>query len=834
MKFILGLVISLFAFFHLGAQNGLDLDYQNPKTYEVGGIEVVGAQYSDANALRSISGLKLGSTIRVPGAEIPRAIKRLYNLHLFEDVQFHIDRIESETIFLRLIVKERSRYSRHSFEGVKKQKHEDLNSAIEPFLVKGSIVTENDKNNAIKAIKDFFKENGYLDASVEIEEKVDESRANNIRLVFKIDEGDKVKIKNINFIGNEEIVERKLRKKMKNTKMKRAFLKKSVFLAADYEEDLESVVLFANNNGFRDARILGDSIWRDEKGLLNIDIFFEEGNRYYFGDIEWKGNTIYEDNALDRILGIKKGDVYNRELLDSRLTYNAVDGRDVSSLYLDNGYLFFRIDPIEKAIRQDTIDLEMRIFEGPQATIDRVEIKGNDKTHEHVIRRELRTRPSQKFSRSDIIRSQREIVNLGYFNPESLGINTPVNAEKGTVDIIYELEEKSSDQLELSAGWGAGQVIGTIGMSFNNFSLRNILSKEAWQPVPQGDGQRLSIRGQSNGEFYRSLNFSFTEPWLGGKKPTSLSVAAFSTLNDFNPGSTTNPNKLRIFRTTVGLSTRLRWPDDNFIISTNLNFTTYKLDGWQRGLFFNNRGEPVTDGNFNNQSFTVRLARNSVNNPLFPTEGSLISLTSEFTLPHSKWFRNIDDYSVVDDQTRYRWLEYHKWRLDFEWYTTLVGKLVLKTSTKMGFVGTYNRQIGISPFERFILQKDPLQQGGNFNGVVGADIFILRGYEQNQILNEGEALPIINKMNMELRFPVSANPQSTIYVLAFAEGAKTFDRFKDFTPFDFQRSVGIGARVFLPMFGLLGLDYGVGLDQNIPDIGLQNGTFNFYLGFEPD
>lgn len=835
MKHVLALIAVWVMGFSLSAQEGIDLNYQDPQAYEIGGIEVEGAQYSDANALRSISGLKLGSTIRIPGAEIPRAIKRLYNLRLFNDVQFYVDRIEGQTIFLTLRIVERSRYSRHSFEGVKKQKHEDLNSAIESFLIKGSIVTENDKNNAKQAIKDYFKESGYLDAKVEVEEKIDENRENNVRLIFKIDQGEKVKIRRIRFFGNKEILEKKLRKKMKNTKMKRALLKKSVFLASDYQEDLDALIVFANNNGFRDARISGDSIWRDEDGLMNIDIFFEEGNRYYFGDIEWKGNTIYDDAALDRILGIQKGDIYNKELLDSRLTYNAVDGRDVSSLYLDNGYLFFRIDPIEKAIHGDTIDLEMRIFEGPQATIDRVEIKGNDKTHEHVIRRELRTKPSNKFSRSDIIRSQREIINLGYFNPESLGISTPVNAEKGTVDIIYELEEKSSDQLELSAGWGAGRIIGTIGVSFNNFSLRNFFTKEAWQPVPQGDGQRLSIRGQSNGDFFRSLNFSFTEPWLGGKKPTALNVAAFSTLNDFRPGNKDNPNRLKILRATVGISTRLRWPDDNFIFSSNVNFTTYQLDGWDRGLFLNSEGQPVTDGDFYNQSFLLRLARNSVNSPLFPTEGSLISLTSEFTMPHSKWFRNIDDYSDVSDDVKYRWLEYHKWRFDFDWYSTLVGKLVLKTSMKMGFVGAYDRTIGISPFERFILQKDPLQQGGNFSGVVGADIFILRGYEQNEIENEGKALPIINKVNMELRFPVSTNPQSTIYLLAFMEGAKTFNRFREFTPFDFQRSVGAGVRIFLPMFGLLGVDYGIGLDPvSGADVGIKTGTINFYLGFEPD
>lgn len=835
MKFYL-IIIILALSAHLGAQTmgEIQMDYNDPKVYEIGGIEVSGARYSDPNALISISGLKIGTTVKIPGAEIPRAIKRIYDLHLFENVEVIQERLEDGVIFLRMNIQERSRYSRHSFEGVKKQKHEDLNDAVKAFLVKGSIVTDNDKRNAKNEVLEYFAEKGFLDATVEIEELQDEDRANSVRLVFKINKGPKVKINSIRFLGNNSITERKLLKQMKETKMKKALFKKSVFQRPLYEDDLDKVIIFANNNGYRDARILGDSIWRNTEGELNIDIDFYEGAQYHFGNITWKGNSIYDDETLERILGIVKGDIYNKELLESRLSYNIEGGRDVTSLYMDNGYLFFRIDPIEKAIYGDTIDLEMRIFEGPQATIDRVEIRGNTKTHEHVIRRELRTKPSAKFSRSDIIRSQRELVNLGYFNPENLGINTPVNPEAGTVDIIYDLEEKSNDQLELSAGWGAGRIIGTIGVSFNNFSVRNILDKSSWQPVPQGDGQRLSVRGQTTGEFFRSVNVSFNEPWLGGKKPTALNVAAFLTQFNQNPGDPVNPEKLNISRVTVGLSTRLRWPDDNFILSTSVNFGTYNLEGWRQGLFTTDDGLNVTDGNYYNQSFTVRLARNSVNNPLFPTEGSLISLSSEFTLPHSRWFRDLDNYSELTVQERYKWVEYHKWRADFDWYTTLVGKIVLKTSMKMGFVGTYDKNLGTSPFERFILQKDPLQQGNFQANNIGADLFILRGYELNQIDDGGTAQPFLNKMNMELRFPVTLKPQSTIYLLAFAEGARTFRRFKDFTPFDLQRSVGAGVRVFLPMFGLLGIDYGIPLDTRGKIDGIQSGTINFYLGFEPD
>ncbi|HKK88357.1 MAG TPA: outer membrane protein assembly factor BamA [Saprospiraceae bacterium] len=811
-------------------------DYQNPKIYEIGNIKVEGARYSDDQALISISGLSVGSTVKIPGQEIPRAIKKIFDLHLFENVEVLIDNVIGETVFLIIRVKERSRYSRHGYTGVKKNKHEDLNELVRNYLIKGSVVTENDKTNAANAIKGFFVEKGFLDTEVTVEELKDERRPNNVRLVFDIDQGDKVKIKEIAFEGNELLTDKKLRKQMKNTKQKSALFKKSVLIEDDYEEDKGAIIYYANNVGFRDARILNDSIYRDEKGEVHLLIDMYEGPRYYFGNITWKGNTIYDDDALQRILGIEKGDVYNKELLDTRLSYNAIDGRDVTSVYMDNGYLFFRIDPIEKAIRGDTIDLEMRIFEGPQATIDRVEIQGNTKTHEHVIRRELRTKPSKKFSRSDIIRSQRELVNLGYFNPENLGINTPVNPEKGTVDIIYSLEEKSSDQLELSAGWGGGRVLGTLGVAFNNFSLRNFFSKETWQPVPQGDGQRLSLRGQTNGQFFRSLNMSFTEPWLGGKKPNSFSLGMFITQFFYDPQNEVTPNKFTMYQATAGLSTRLRWPDDNFILSGNITFTNYQLDEWQQGTFRLPDGSALQNGNYYNQSFKVTFARNSVNSPLFPTDGTLISLSSEFTLPISLMFGGDKDYAELTPQERFRWLEYHKWRFDFDWYTTLVGKLVFKASAKMGFLGFYNRDIGVGPFERFQLQQNPLQ-GNNFNQqFTGLDLFMLRGYEDFNIANNEFPSPILNKMNMELRFPVSTNPQSTIYILTFLEGARTFNRFRDFTPFDLQRSFGAGVRVFLPMFGLLGFDYGIGLDPvngQQPE-GIQGGVFNFYLGFEPD
>ena len=539
------------------------------------------------------------------------------------------------------------------------------------------------------------------------------------------------------------------------------------------------------------------------------------------------------------MLGIEKGDVYNQEMLETRLSFS-MDGRDVSTLYMDNGYLFFQVDPIETSIVDDSIDLEIRIFEGPQATIDRVIIKGNDRTHEHVIRRELRTQPGQKFSRTDIIRSQREIINLGYFNPESLGINTPVNPQRGTVDIEYVVEEKPSDQLELSAGW-AGQgrgVIGTLGVSFNNFSLRNIFNKESWSPLPQGDGQKLSLRLQTNGKFYQSYNLSFTEPWLGGKKPNSFTVSGFYNKFAYGEKSFSNYQKFEIYGGAVTLGTRLKFPDDNFISQTTLTLQTLSLQNWSRGLFITDDGTIVTDGNYYNFSITESITRSTISDPLFPTSGSRFTLSVQLTPPYSLF--NNKDYSDVTVQEKFEYLEYHKWRFTAEWYTSIIGKLVLKVGAKIGMIGAYNPEIGISPFERFQIGGDGFANQ-QFGGYTGIDLIALRGYEVNDIAANTYrgitvATPLFNKFTMELRYPISLNPSSTIYVLSFFEGGNSYRNFRDYNPFDLYRVVGAGLRVFLPMFGTLGFDYGFGFDK--PDTGgsiFDNyGRFSIILGFEPE
>lgn len=809
------------------------LDYGAPQDYEVGSIRVTGNQFTDERALISIAGIKVGDKIRIPGEDIPKAIKKLWKLRLFTNIEISIEDRIGDVVKLVLEVEELPRLARYSYEGVKKSKHTDLNDAVANHLLKGGIVTENVKVNAQNAIKDYFVGKGYLNATVQVREQPDSILNNAVRLVFEIDRGARVKIGDIVFQGNEHVKDRKLRKQMKNTKWKKRIFATSKLIRDEYETDKEAIITYYNNIGYRDAQIVRDSIFYTPDGKdIVVAMKIDEGRRYYFRDIVWKGNSIYSNEQLAEVLGISTGDVYNEELLNTRINFSQ-EGRDINSLYMDNGYLFFRATPSEVAIDGDSIDLEIRLFEGPQATIDRVTIQGNDRTHEHVIRRELRTKPGAKFSRSDIIRSQREIINLGYFNQENLGINTPVNAQRGTVDIEYTVEEKPSDQLELSAGWGGfNGVIGTLGVTFNNFSIRNIFKPEAWSPLPQGDGQRLSLRAQTNGRFYQSYNFSFTEPWLGGKKPNSFTIGAYHTL--FSNGrdrESPQYSGLAITGVSVGLGTRLRWPDDFFVSNTTISLQRIALSN--RTGFSLDNGQPVTDGDYNNFNINQTISRNSIDAPIFPTTGSRISLSVQLTPPYSLFTdKNYEDLSI---QERFRYLEYHKWNIRAEWYTSLVGKFVLKSSAKIGILGTYNSAVGLSPFERFELGGDGIT---NFAGIQGKDIISLRGYEVNDlpVNQQYDGAAAYNKFALELRYPFSLNPMSTIYALAFVEGGNAWISMKDYNPFELRRSAGLGLRVFLPMFGTLGFDYGFGFDRDLDPSAkwTDYGNFNIILGFEPE
>ena len=833
------------------------LDYTEPADYEIGGVEVTGNTFSDATAIKSIAGLQVGETVRIPGPEITRAVKALMRLRLFTDVQVRLVRTVDDVAFLELAISEQPRLSTYRYRGVKKKYHEDLNERLEETLVKGGIVNENLKRNTVNKINAFFEEKGFLDSEVTIDEREDSLRANAVVLTIDIERGPRVKIDELEFVGNDNVKDRKLRRKMKETRRKRRLFASSKFIPAKYAADKSGLIDYYNTIGYRDAVIVRDSLWRESDGDLAIEIEISEGQRYYFRDIAFKGNVIYTDKQLNDVLGIKRGDVYNRDLLAERLSFSP-DGRDISSLYLDDGYLFFRADPIETAVAGDSIDLEIRINEGPQATVDNVVIEGNDRTHEHVIRRELRVRPGDKFSRSDLIRSQREIIALGFFDPEALDIQTPVNPQRGTVDVVFRVQEKANDQLELSMGYGGRGfgIFGTVGVSFNNFSVRRAIEGGAWRPYPTGDAQRLSLRLQANGRQFFSTTASFTEPWLGGKRPTSLNTSLNYSRFGANPFLQTNrenESKFEIYSANASIGTRLSWPDDNFVASTGVRAQYYALNNFSQtggggsGLFVTDDGERVFNGNFTNIAAEVTIARSSIADPIFPRNGSNFALNIRATLPYSRLGRDVGPETSLEE--RYKYVEYHRWNFTAEWYKNLFAKLVVKTSAKMGFLGTYNQELGISPFERF-------QLGGNgINNAqvarnVGTDIISARGYDipdyENNILVPGTNLTsptaIYNKLGVELRYPISLNPNATFFALVFAEGSNAWRSTRDYNPFDLKRSAGGGIRVFLPMFGTLGFDYGLGFDNIGPD-GLINGEkptlqnlgrMNIILGFEPE
>ncbi len=841
-KIFLCYITLILSSLNLFSQQETFVDYNN-KSYEIGSIKVSGNDFSDEKTIIGISGLRQGQKISIPGPEIPNAIKAIYKQRLFSQVEIVMSHQVADVISLEIKVFEKPRYSTHSFKGVKKSDHEDLNTIVANHLPKNSVFTNEIKEALSKSLESHYYEDGYLDARVIIHELADDKKTNAVKLLIEIIRGDRIKISNILFTGNKEVSARKLRRQMKDTKRNRKIFSKSRFEEDKYEQDKENIINYYNTVGFRNASILSDSIWRTSSGRLMIHITLNEGNRFYFRDISIKGNSLYTDQHIKNVLGIQKGDIYNQELLQRRLSF-AQDGRDVSSLYMDEGYLFFRAEPVEKAIQNDSVDIEIRITEGPPATIDKVIVKGNTRTNEHVIRRELRTRPGQKFSRSDIIRSQRAIMALGYFNPESLGINTPVNPRRGTVDIEYAVEERPSDQLELSAGYSAYGIIGTLGVIFNNFSTRNFFKKESWRPLPQGDGQKLSLRAQTNGKFYQSYNASFTEPWLGGSRPTSLTIGGvYSYISNT---LTSTDGFLSITRLSGTLGTQLTKPDDNFGVSATINLERIRLNDY---LGFYAGREGIENGDFYNISFKPTIIRSTVSDPLFPRSGSRLSLSLQLTPPYSL-FRNNWNPDSVSLNERFRWVEYHKWRFDGEWYVNLVDKLVLSFKAKVGILGYYNSKLKVPPFERFVLGGDGLNNQ-SFT-VTGRDIFSLRGYEvedvkaktvQDRILqNNGQGNPedatIFNKFTMELRYPLSLNPSATIYGTLWAQGGNSWYSFKEYNPFDLKRSVGVGLRVFLPMFGLLGFDYGVGFDKpwlNPATTSWKDyAKFSLIIGFEPE
>ena len=870
------------------------LNAKTPKPYTIAGITVTGNKGFDGNLIISISGLAVGDKVQLPGSDLfSKAITKLWKQNLIADVAIYFTRLEGKNLYVEIAITERPRLADFKFNGIKKGEKDDL--ATKSGLVKDRVVTDNMKMFAMDAIKKFFADKGYRNIKTTVKEEKSPSSANAIVLNFNIDKGNKVKVNSIGFSGNENIDDQKLKKQMKGTHEMTRFtlyppkstspfgdssthptfekylqdygylsltqtkayldpwLRFKLFSSAKfnpgkYDEDKEHILDYYNSQGFRDANIVEDAKVPNTQGNLDVYIKVNEGHKYYFGDMVWRGNTKYSDSVLNLLLGIHKGDTYNLELLNKRLgkQMTADGGADIGSLYMDDGYLFFKVDPIETSVYNDTINFEIRMQEGPQATIGKVEISGNEKTKDYVVRRELRTIPGEKFSRQDVIRTQRELGQLGFFNPEKISPNIVPNSDNGTVDINWGVEEKSNDQLELSAGFGGGiGLTGTLGITFNNFSIDNIFNKKTWDPLPSGSGQKLSARVQSNGRAYRSYNLSFTEPWLGGKKRNSFSVSLYNTkyANAYNSfgqycNSCGDSSYLKTIGAGVSLGKQLKWPDDYFTFVTSLNVQQYKLKNYA------NIFKGISNGTSTNISLKLALARNATQgNPIFPTGGSNFLVSGQFTLPYSA-------LGLVNETANpYRWPEFHKWRFNGDYYVPLGlargadknKQFILKASAKFGFIGRYNKKLGISPFERFQLGDAGLSN--NF-AILGYDIIAHRGYPvyntSDPKVNPDNVTPsefftIFNKYTVELRYPFSTNPSSTIYGLAFYEAANGWYDFKDYNPFKLRRSVGVGMRFFLPMFGLLGFDYGLGIDRIQPGVPIKNAfKFTFMLGQEPE
>ncbi len=828
-QYIIILQLLIFFPFTITAQNVLtgdqiEVNYNSPRDYIIGGISVSGINYMDENVIVMVSGLTVGQNITIPGEDIAKAIDNIWKQNLFTDVAIGISSIQGDRVFLDIALKERPRISQFEFNGIKKADITKLEDELN--LVRGDVVTENLLMQSKNIIKDYYIDKGFLKPEVVVEQVPDTARTNSLLLEFNIERGERTKIDEVVIKGNEVLNDRQIKKLMKNTREKslRFLFNSSKFIQEEFAEDKQMVIERYNELGKRDAQIIKDSIYFVEEDRIVLELQIDEGNTYYFRNIDWVGNTVYPDEVLDEVLGLSTGDIYNQTLLEKNLFMN-MEGIDVSSLYLDDGYLFFNVSPTEVNVTNDSIDLELRIYEGEQAEISRVTVRGNSKTNDHVILREIRTRPGMLFSRSDIIRSQRDIIQLGYFDQETIDVIPTPNAADGTVDLEYVVEETSSDQIELSGGWGANRIIGTLGLSFNNFSTRNIFNKDAWRPLPSGDGQTLSLRGQTYGRGYVSYSMSFVEPWLGGKKPNSFSFSVYQTTHrNQYPTESELYGYYSIIGTSVGLAKRLRVPDDFFYLRQTLTYQRYDILNSPIRFI-------IDEGNANNLSYGVEFGRNSVDAPLYPRSGSEVSLGLQITPPYS--YFNDKDFGnpEMTDREKYNWLEYHKWKFNTSWYTALAGNLVLSARTRMGFLGFYNDDIGVSPFERFYLGGDGLS-GWEIDG---REIIAMRGYANYALTPMDQSGQFIganvyNKFTAELRYPVSLNPSATIYALAFAEAGDAWGQFRDFNPFQLKRSAGFGVRIFLPMFGLLGLDWGYGFDEIPGRPGDNKGRFHFSIG----
>ncbi|MBD5229075.1 MAG: outer membrane protein assembly factor BamA [Bacteroidales bacterium] len=872
-KILLILISALAMAGSLKAQEPVDTVYEPsisytgvPRTYEIAGIEVTGADNYDTNNIIGYTGLRIGQKIEIPGNDVSSAVKRLMRQQLFAQAQLKVQKIAGDKVWLELALRTQPRISQVNYIGMKKGEREDLQERLQ--LTKGNPITPNIVNRATDVVKQYYAEKGFGNANVSVSQRPDLSEENHVIVDIIADKRDKVKVHKIYIDGNEVLSDNQIQGVMKKTNEKGFSLKRFMelfsqkkFVEQDYEDDLNRIIEKYNEKGYRDAKILADSVVPYDENTVDVYITLSEGKKYYINDIKWVGNTVYPTSTLDAVLDVQPGSVYNQKLLNKRLKD---DDDAVANLYLDNGYLFYQLVPIEKNVRGDSIDLELRMMEGPQARINKVVINGNDRLYEKVIRRELRVRPGELFSKNDLMRSAREIAQTGHFNPEAMDIRPEPNEDDGTVDIIFNLESKANDQIEFSLGWGQTGIIGKLALKFTNFSIKNLFHPDSYKGlIPQGEGQTFTISAQTNARYYQAYSVSFLDPWFGGKRPNSLSVSAYYSrqtgvnsnyynsnwynpygygygygygsnynYNDYYQNSIQNaydPNKLlQMAGITVGFGKRLSWPDDYFTFTTELSYNWYYLKNWDYLYYMNN-------GTSNALVLGLTLARNSIDNPLYTRRGSTFSVNLQLTPPASLFSGNKDWKKLSETNTTeskkemYRWIEYWKLRFKSRTYTPLTSSeqytLVLMTRADFGLLGSYNKYLK-SPFETFYVGGDGMSGGYTY----ATETIGLRGYDNGDLTPWGQEGYAYTRMGVELHFPFMLQPTTTIYGLGFVEGGNAWTSVSNFSPFEMKRSAGVGVRIYLPMVGMMGIDWAYGFDKVR---GTKGGShFHFILGQE--